>query len=351
MGRTLLVTSALLLSTACDAAVVAQAETRTEVEAEAAAAAAVAAEADVAVVAAAPATASIELQADSFRLAEVTALVQGGTIETAEELELAVNDPAAGINRIDIDADGQVDHVEVVEVRGDARVDFEMKVIPSSRASVVHAVDLRDRDGGGQPRHQRGVVLGQLLGRGPLLGRRGGPRRCVDIRGAGALRGDRGVRRPAAAGVGVRGRPADVPQRLRGGGDGAVDPPGHLKHGHWKATGGLPPGHAKGHVGFEGHGGFGGHAKGHGKGGFDGHAKGGGSAKGGFGGGPGKGHDGGGSAKGGSGLGGPGGPKHHGGKSRGGSPAPKQSMHGGGPKGGAGPKGGGRPKGGGKGKK
>ena len=93
-------------------------------------------------VAEAAAGGKIEIAPEAFKLAEVTALVEAGTIETAEELELAVNDPEAGINRLDIDVDGQIDHVEVVEVRNDARVDFQFKVIPSSRETVVHAVDL-----------------------------------------------------------------------------------------------------------------------------------------------------------------------------------------------------------------
>ena len=47
--------------------------------------------------------ARVEIAADAFKLAEVTTLVQDGTIESAAELELAINDPEADINRVDID--------------------------------------------------------------------------------------------------------------------------------------------------------------------------------------------------------------------------------------------------------
>src|SRR5690606_27468584 len=47
-------------------------------------------------------------------------------------------------------------------------------------------------------------------------------------------------------------------------GTGKWIPPGHLKHGHWKATGDFAPGHGHGAVGV--HGKAKGHGKSHGKG-------------------------------------------------------------------------------------
>ena len=111
----------MLLLPACDAAVTAEVEPAPEpVVAEADVAVVGDARAEVAVVAnvdaaaAAGADAKIELAADAFKLGEVTALIKEGTIESAAELELAVNDPEADFNRVDIDLDGQVDHVQVV---------------------------------------------------------------------------------------------------------------------------------------------------------------------------------------------------------------------------------------------
>src|SRR5690348_3520538 len=137
--RRLLAVPSLFFLVACDAVVSAEAETKTEVVADQAAAVAVGGDAvvvaggeaavvaggdaavavDASAIAAANVDAKLEIQADAFKLERVTALVQEGTIETAAELELAINDPEAEINRIDIDADGEIDHVEVIEVRGD----------------------------------------------------------------------------------------------------------------------------------------------------------------------------------------------------------------------------------------
>lgn len=157
MRNILLCTAPLLLSLACDAATTAQVDAQVDsaaavqspavmVDGEAAVAgggeANVVVAADLEADAAVAADAKIEIAVDAFKLDRVTTLVQSGEIATAEALELAVNDPTAEINRIDIDADGTVDHVEVVEVRGDAKVDFQLKVIPSSRASITHAVNL-----------------------------------------------------------------------------------------------------------------------------------------------------------------------------------------------------------------
>jgi hypothetical protein len=139
----------LLLATACDAAVVAQAETKAQAEAPAASAQADAnlaanAQADVALAAGAQASAgaTIEIAADAFKLAEITALIQAGTIETAAELELAVNDPEAKLHSLDLDADGKLDHIQVVEVRADGKVEFHFKVIPSAKATAAAAIDL-----------------------------------------------------------------------------------------------------------------------------------------------------------------------------------------------------------------
>ena len=140
---------ALLLLPACDAAVSAQAEPVSQpiagaeanvavVEVDAGAAVDASARAEPG----ARAAGQIELSADAFKLGEVTTLVQSGTIETAAELELAINDPEEDFNRVDIDVDGKIDHIEVVEVRNEARVDFELRVIPSSKPVETHAVHL-----------------------------------------------------------------------------------------------------------------------------------------------------------------------------------------------------------------
>lgn len=341
----------LFLVPACDAAVSAQAETKTEAVAGAEAAVAAGAGAEVAVVAEVDASAKIggevEIAADAFKLAEVTALVQAGTIETAEELEIAVNDPEAQLNRIDIDADGTVDHIEVIEVRGDAKVDFQFKVIPSSRATAVYAIDLATASVVAN-RATSEVSFAASFSAGIHFSA-GASVSAELLTFAAPARFEASavfVAQPLLAWAFVVDRPVYTSVYVEAG-TGKWIPPGHLKHGHWKATGGSPPGlevGGKGKVKIEGHGGgkvkgggkaeVGGKAESGGKGGSK-HNSGGGSA-------PKTSSSKGGSSHGGSGKGGSGGgssSKGGGGgssKGGGGSSSSKGGGGGGGGKGGGG---------------
>lgn len=337
----------IVLSSACDAAVTASADVAPEpVVAEANAVVAADANAGVAVVADADAAAAakVEISADAFKLGEVTTLIQDGTIESAAELELAINDPEAGINRVDIDLDGQVDHVQVVEVRheADARVDFQMRVVPSSHATVVHSVELATASVVAA-RATSEVAFSASFSAG--VGFSAGASASVYSFVAPARFEASAVvvAQPLLAFAFVAERPVYASVFVEAD-SGRWIPPGHLKRGHWKATGGHPGGHGKfrdealahGSVGAKGHGhgkvAVGGHGSGKGSAGF-GPGKGGGASKGSHHPGPGKGGS-------------------VGGASKGGGGAPKQASKGGGgggPKGGgSGSKGGG---GGGKGKK
>ena len=88
------------------------------------------------------------LEPKSFDLEGVAKLLKKGDLASAAELEVIANDEARGFNRIDIDADGKVDRVRVVEVEveaegaadDDAEVVFELRAIPSSKAEVEAAV-------------------------------------------------------------------------------------------------------------------------------------------------------------------------------------------------------------------
>jgi hypothetical protein len=90
------------------------------------------------------------IEPKSFDLEAVAKLVKKVELESAAELEVIVNDEKRGYNRIDIDADGKLDHVQVVEVEvedegeadadADAEVVLELRVIPSSKGEVEAAV-------------------------------------------------------------------------------------------------------------------------------------------------------------------------------------------------------------------
>lgn len=347
--------AAILLLPACDAAVTAQAQQAPEpVVAEANAVAVVDADAEVAVVADGKADAKIEIAADAFKLEEVTLLVKDGTIESAAELELAVNDPEADFNRVDIDLDGQIDHVQVVEVRNDARVDFQFRAVPSSHASVEHSVELATASVVAVEARSE-VAFSASFSAGVGFSAGASAETYSFVAPARFEASAVVVGMPLLAWAFVVDRPVYASIYVDAG-SGRWVPPGHLKHGLWKATGGLPPGfHNGGHGKFKGDfgGEFGGKGHGHGEAAFGGgghgkgHVSGGGghgSSKGGGFGGPSHG----GPSKGGGG-GGPGHGSSHGGSGHGGA-SPKQAAHpggGGGPKGG----GGGSKGGGGKGKK
>jgi hypothetical protein len=87
-----------------------------------------------------------ELEPGDFELVAVSELIKTGEIKTAAALEAAINQPDAPLVKIDLDADGTMDHVQVVEVRGegdaDAEVAFEFRAVPSSKLDARFAVSL-----------------------------------------------------------------------------------------------------------------------------------------------------------------------------------------------------------------
>ena len=81
------------------------------------------------------------LQPDAFDLESVSFLVKKGKVKDAPALEKQINDPKEKINNVDIDGDGKVDKIQVLEVRGAADVVvFELRAIPSSTKNKDAAV-------------------------------------------------------------------------------------------------------------------------------------------------------------------------------------------------------------------
>lgn len=246
MGSTALLLASMWVGVvACDASAEAEA-VPASVQAQGAADVVVAKEAkgEAAVEAglAAEAGAEVTIEPASFDLAAVSTVVKEGEIESAAELEVIVNDEARGYNRIDIDADGKIDHVQVVEVEveGEAKADveadvvLELRVIPSSKIEVEHAVtfatvsfvrhpvnpEVEIRASYTAVVHQPEVhvythVVPVRIDAGVIVG------------GSVFLSWVYAVERPVYVGVYV------VDDH------GHWIPPGHVKHGHWKATGDL----------------------------------------------------------------------------------------------------------------
>ena len=264
MRTIVLCTAPLLLSLACDAATTAQVDAQVDsaaavqspaVMVDGEAAVAGGGEANVIVAAdldaAAAADAKIEIAVDAFKLDRVTTLVQSGEIETAEELELAVNDPTAEINRIDIDADGTVDHVEVIEVRGDAKVDFQLKVIPSSRATITHAVDLATASVVAAKATSEVSFSASFSAGVSFTGGAAFDASALAFVAPATFEASAViVRQPLLAWAFVAERPVYASIYIEEK-SGKWIPPGHVKHGLWKLTGDKPGhGHGKGHGKF-----------------------------------------------------------------------------------------------------
>ncbi len=99
----------------------------------------------------------VEIEPAHFDLEAVAGLVGGAKLESAAALELALNDAAGGYSELDIDDDDEVDHVQVVEIKGprvaaapeleldaedglETDVVLELRAVPSSSHSVEAAV-------------------------------------------------------------------------------------------------------------------------------------------------------------------------------------------------------------------
>ena len=145
----------LLALSACDAAMQAKAQQDAEAKAAVASEAqakdpavsntvAAKADADTDVKAAVKADikADIKIEAAAFDLESVSFLVKKGKVKDAKQLEAQINNPKEKINNVDIDGDGKVDKIQVVEIRNEAdgSIIFELRAIPSGTKDKDAAV-------------------------------------------------------------------------------------------------------------------------------------------------------------------------------------------------------------------
>ncbi len=153
--RSLLLTlSVIPLAVGCDAAIAANqqaqaeaeaaksapVEAKAEVKAEGGAQAVAAAEGEAAAPGA-KAEVKAEIKSDALDLESVTYLVKKGKVKDAAELEKKINNPKEKINDIDVDGDGKVDYIKIVEVKKDGGVIvFELHAVPSSTKDESAAV-------------------------------------------------------------------------------------------------------------------------------------------------------------------------------------------------------------------
>jgi hypothetical protein len=140
--QTILSLSLLAALAGCDAAIIAN--QRAAAQAEAEADVAVKAEAGgEAVVGVEPAAdkgdakveakvdVKVELKPDALDLETVTYLIKKGKVKDADALEKKINNPKEKLHNIDIDGDGKIDKIQIVEVKQGDVIVFELHAIPS----------------------------------------------------------------------------------------------------------------------------------------------------------------------------------------------------------------------------
>ena len=137
-----------LLTGACDAYMAAQAQQEADVAASVQAEASAEPQATVAVaeVKAAPVVevkgeVAVQVKPESLDLESITYLVKKGKVKDAAALEKKINNPKEKLNNIDIDGDGKVDKIVIVEVKqDDGIIVFELRAIPSKSKDKDAAV-------------------------------------------------------------------------------------------------------------------------------------------------------------------------------------------------------------------
>ena len=139
-----------LTATACDSAQVQ--ELRAQAEAKAALQADVAADGEPGGVAAVKAPApdgevkaevkvEATIKAEALDLESITYLVKKGKIKDAKALEAKINAPKEKLNTVDIDGDGKIDKIVIVEVKkDDGTIVFELHAVPSKSKKKEEAV-------------------------------------------------------------------------------------------------------------------------------------------------------------------------------------------------------------------
>ena len=92
--------------------------------------------------AAAKAEVKATIEPAAFDLETVSFLVKKGKVKDAQALEKQINNPKEKINNVDVDGDGKIDKIQVVEIRLEAEgaVIFELRAIPSSSKDKEAAI-------------------------------------------------------------------------------------------------------------------------------------------------------------------------------------------------------------------
>jgi len=243
-----------LLGGGCDAAIVAQANDASaapNVQAEAAVdanAVVVIADEKAPPVVKVDAAVDVQVKPETLDLESISFLVKKSKVKDAAELEKKINNPKEQLNNVDIDGDGKVDKIVIVEVKqDDGVIVFELRAIPSKSrnkdAAVVTAYVNFTPDKTSNVLVVKATYAPVVIGYETIVYDYTAPivvknDVIVVVSGGGFYGWLYAVHRPAFYGVVVyEVAPPPVIIVDYGYHEGGCWPPGHCKHGKWKSGG------------------------------------------------------------------------------------------------------------------
>lgn len=81
------------------------------------------------------------IKAETLDLESITYLVKKGKVKDAKALEAKINSPKEKLNDVDLDGDGKIDKIVIVEVKkDDGTIVFELHAVPSKTKKKEEAV-------------------------------------------------------------------------------------------------------------------------------------------------------------------------------------------------------------------
>ncbi len=84
----------------------------------------------------------VEVTAEMLDLDAAVGLVKSGKVKDAAALEKRINDPKSNLAKVDIDGDGVIDFIQVVESRDGDEVNYELRAVPSTKMKAEAAVTI-----------------------------------------------------------------------------------------------------------------------------------------------------------------------------------------------------------------
>lgn len=193
------------------------------------------------------AAAATTIKPEMLDLETVSYLIKKGKIKDAKSLEAKINSPKERLSTVDVDGDGKVDKIVIVEVKqGDGAIVFELQAVPSTSKkkdeAVVVAVVTFAPDRATNVLVVKATYAPVVIGYEAIVYDYTVPivvkNDVVVVEGGGGFYGWLyAPSRPVYYGVFVYESPPPPVFVIEVGHDHGCWPPGHCKHGKWKGKG------------------------------------------------------------------------------------------------------------------